>query len=269
MTNQDTIEIAGHTDLGLRRERNEDQFAIASLAAPFTIHQASFGPLAQVQQPVPTPVLLAVADGMGGHGGGDVASRVVLQSILRAMATGDPLDTFEGVVPGLVAGAERDLDQAANESSEHPSMGTTLTLARVHEGTAIVGHVGDSRAYLLRDGALKQLTTDHTLAEQLRRELQTDEAAAPESPMHHILYNALQAHSEREAEVDVFKVELEAGDVLLLCSDGLSKEVDAGVVADVLGRHQGLSEAAAGLVEAAKEAGGTDNITVVLARILG
>jgi len=269
MTTHDTIEIAGRTDLGLRRERNEDQFAIASLAAPFTIHQASFGPLDEVSEPVPTPALLAVADGMGGHGGGDVASRVVLQSILRAMESGDPVDTFEGVVPGLVAGAERDLDQAADDSAEHPSMGTTLTLARIHQGTAIVGHVGDSRAYLLRDRSLKQLTTDHTLAEQLRRELQTDEAAAPESPMHHILYNALQAHSEREAEVDVFKVELQAKDVLLLCSDGLSKEIDGELVTDILAQHEALPEAAEALIEAAKSAGGTDNITVVLARISG
>ncbi|MEM6367539.1 MAG: protein phosphatase 2C domain-containing protein [Myxococcota bacterium] len=267
MTRQDTIEIAGLTDVGLRRERNEDQYAIATLGEAYTLHQASFGPRDEIKGPVPTPTLLAVADGMGGHGGGDVASRVVLQSILRAVESGDPVDTFEGVVPGLVAGAERDLDQAADESAEHPSMGTTLTLARVQDLTATVAHVGDSRAYLLRDQSLKQLTTDHTLAEQLRRELQTEEAAAPESPMHHILYNALQAHSEREAEVDVFKVELQAEDVLLLCSDGLSKELDGAMLGQILAGNPGLSQAAQALVEAAKDAGGTDNITVVLARV--
>jgi protein phosphatase len=254
-----TFEVAGRTDPGRKRPRNEDQYLIARLEPEVTLVDASFR-ATHGDAEAEAPIVVGVADGMGGHGGGDVASRVVMEAVLRGFEQRDQLEQ-------IIADAERDLDEEAEHRPDHPTMGSTLTVARVEPPRLVVGHVGDSRAYLCRDGVLKQLTTDHTLAEQLKREMQTDDAAGPDSPMHHILYNALQAHSEREAEVDVFSVELEPGDVILLCSDGLTKELSE---EDIQGHVTAGASARAvvdALVTAARDAGGSDNITVVVLRV--
>jgi protein phosphatase len=162
-----------------------------------------------------------------------------------------------------VRDAEHRLDSS---SSAQPNMGTTLTVAVVAGREIYIGHAGDSRAYRFHDGELEQLTTDHTLAEQLRDEME-GLTADPGSPMHNILYNALQANSPRPAHIDVLQAEFERGDGLVLCSDGLVKELPLDAMERLLSSEGSPQARIEKIVEAAKEAGGTDNITAVWVKI--
>ncbi|MGF1509498.1 MAG: PP2C family protein-serine/threonine phosphatase [Myxococcota bacterium] len=255
-----SIDVAGRTDPGRRRPKNEDQYLIAGLEPEVVVFDASFRSTLGDPSRASPPLVMAVADGMGGHGGGDVASRVVMQAVLRGFEHKDDLQQ-------IISDAQRDLDDEAQQRPDHPTMGTTLTVVQVDPPGLVVGHVGDSRAYLLRDGNLEQLTTDHTLAEQLKRELRSDQDTGPDSPMHHILYNALQAHSDREPKPDVFRLDIRDEDVVMLCSDGLTKEVPEDVI--LRGLAEGTTSRAIvdRLVTTARDAGGSDNITVVVLRL--
>jgi protein phosphatase len=221
------------TDVGRVREGNEDAYLVDDATG-----------------------LVAVADGMGGHRAGEVASATALEALRAAVSGGRPL---------------REAMEAANEAVFGKSltdtglrgMGTTLTAATVVSGgTVLVGHVGDSRAYLLHDGELQQVTVDHSLVEELVREgrLTADEAAV--HPQRSIITRALGV--DASVEVDVYSLELEAGDRLLLCSDGLTGMVQAETIAGILRREDDLTRAAAQLVDAANAAGGEDNITAVI-----
>ncbi|NJK90086.1 MAG: serine/threonine-protein phosphatase [Myxococcales bacterium] len=262
-------EVAGLTDPGRVRSRNEDQF-IAAVYRPELSVLATGLPV-EVQS---TPdleehdLLVAVADGMGGHGGGDVASRLAIESVLDAFTAVEPsswtIETFIDRIKAAVREAEKRLD---GSSGQQPNMGTTLTVAVVSGLEVFIGHAGDTRAYRLHNGELEQLTTDHTLAEQLRDEIEgLDED--PSSPMHNILYNALQANSPRPAHIDVLHAEFQRGDGLVLCSDGLVKEIDTEEMTRILVSSASPQERVGGeLVVAAREAGGTDNITAVWVRV--
>ena len=262
MSSDRPIEVAGRTDVGRTRKKNEDGFLVMRLSGD--VQDASFAK-GEDGARVEGPVVVAVADGMGGHGGGDVASRVVLESLSRSIA--EAAEGFEAAVPVFVHRAQADLDAAAEDAPEHPAMGTTLTVLCIESTVATLAHIGDSRAYILRDGTLTQLTEDHTLAEQLRRELDGEEAAGPESPMHHILYNALQAHADRQVDVDLTELPLQSGDVLMLCSDGLTKELSDAEISEILASSNTSAQAAQKLVDDARDRAGTDNITVVVARV--
>jgi len=261
-------EIAGRSDAGRVRTRNEDQF-LAAVYAP-DLRVLATGLPVEVIAPdelADEDLLVAVADGMGGHGGGDVASRLAIEAVLDAFGPTKPDEwTIEGFVErikGAVREAEKRLDTS---SSAQPNMGTTLTVAVVTGSEVFIGHAGDSRAYRFHGGELEQLTTDHTLAEQLRDELE-GLSADPGSPMHNILYNALQANSPRPAHIDVLHAEFEPGDGLVLCSDGLVKELALAEMEKILSGSDSSNERLEQLVEAAKTAGGTDNITAVWVRV--
>jgi protein phosphatase len=200
--------------------------------------------------------LYAVADGMGGHRAGEVASATAIESLRSAYAGGRPLDqAVEAANAAVFAKA------AADDALR--GMGTTLTALAVEDGhTALLGHVGDSRAYLMRDGAVTQVTDDHSLVEQLVREGRLSPEEAQHHPQRAIITRALGV--DAQVEVDVYRVELEPGDRLLICSDGLTNMLSDDTIALALRRHPDPQQAADTLVDMANQAGGDDNITVVV-----
>jgi PPM family protein phosphatase len=200
--------------------------------------------------------LYAVADGMGGHRAGEVASATAIETLRSAYADGRPLDqAVEAANAAVFAKAARD---AALQG-----MGTTLTAVAVADGhTALLGHVGDSRAYLMRDGAVTQVTDDHSLVEQLVREGRLSPEEAQHHPQRAIITRALGIDSE--VEVDVYRVDLQPGDRLLICSDGLTNMLSDDAIGLTLRRHADPQQAADTLVDMANQAGGDDNITVVV-----
>jgi PPM family protein phosphatase len=226
------------TDVGRGRSANEDAF----------VADADSG-------------LYAVADGMGGHRAGEVASATAIETLRSAFGSRPRIaDAVEAANAAVFA--------QAGQNPEMRGMGTTVTAVALTEGRyATIGHVGDSRAYLLRDGGLTQVTEDHSLVEQLVREGQLSPEEAANHPQRAIITRALGI--EPDVEVDVYEVDLRSGDRLLLCSDGLSNMVRDQQIELMLREQPDPQQAAEMLVEAANAAGGDDNITVVIVDALG
>jgi protein phosphatase len=228
----------GRTDPGRRRHRNEDHF-------------------------VCEPPLFAVADGMGGAQAGEVASG--LAAAVLEEADGD--ERGEERVTFLIQEANRRVFQRSSEDLAASGMGTTMTVALVDagEGTLAVGHVGDSRAYRVRSGELEQLTEDHSLVGELLRSGKLSPEEAETHPQRSVITRALG--TEPDVDVDAFTVPVLPGDLFLLCSDGLSSMIPDREILAVLAGEKDLDAAARGLIDAANEGGGEDNITVVLFEI--
>jgi PPM family protein phosphatase len=273
---ESTLDSAGATHCGRVRKTNEDAFVIAMLQRSLLIQDAN--PAAGGWFAGNSAgTLLVVADGMGGQGGGDVASKVAIETVVNHLLNcmpWAPRRPARGAARGAsLSGVREELATAmvegdatvktAGAQTSTPRMGTTLTMALVLGPIAYVAHVGDSRAYLLRDGQLRRLTRDHTLAQKLAEE--SHEPIDPESQLHHILWNSLGA-SDEVPEPEIQKLILEASDVLLLCSDGLTKHLTDPQIANVLGMRAPANERCAMLIESANSAGGTDNITAVVAQ---
>ncbi len=271
-----SLEACGLTDVGHVRHTNEDAYLIATLQRSIVVHDAS--PAGRGWFPGETAgTLLVVADGMGGQGGGDVASRVAISTVSSYLLNWMPWSAAgqvqrSGSLPGVrdqlssavVAGDQTVRRTGAKSGAPH--MGTTLTMALVLGPMLYVNHVGDSRCYLLREGVLQRLTTDHTMAQRVAEA--SHEPLAPDSQLHHILWNALGA-TEDAPQPEIVRLALEAQDLILICSDGLTKHVTDAEIAAVLANPAPLAERCKILVGRAKAAGGTDNITVVLARATG
>jgi protein phosphatase len=228
----------GETDTGRKRRRNEDHL-------------------------VCDPPLFAVADGMGGAQAGELASMLAANALKER-----PDREREGGVDQvieLVQEANRRVHQRALDDAAAMGMGTTMTVALFGEadGSVTIGHVGDSRAYILRDGHLEQLTDDHSLVAELVRRGELSAAEAEVHPQRSVITRALG--TDPDVDVDAFKIEAQAGDVFLLCSDGLTTMVDAdGVAALVLRHRDNLRDATRALIAAANDQGGDDNVTAVL-----
>lgn len=206
--------------------------------------------------------IFAVADGMGGHSAGEVASAIVVRCIKEA--DGAPLAGADAVAE-LVRSINAEIHGEANRDSAHRGMGTTLALAAVVAGDVpafVIANVGDSRTYLLRDGALRQLSTDHSYVQELVDEGAITPAEARRHPLRNIVTRALGI--DPAVDVDTWTVPAVQGDRLLLCSDGLVDEVDDDDILELLGGSAEPADAAQRLVDAAKAAGGKDNITVVV-----
>ena len=232
------VEHAALTDVGRQREGNEDSL-------------------------LEDPPLFAVADGMGGAQAGEVASRLAVE-------------TLGGLKPGDDGRAEEELADAVREANSRihgkaasdkalAGMGTTITAARVHDGRIAIGHVGDSRAYRWRDGELDQVTHDHSLVAELERQGKLTPAEARVHPQRSMILRALGI--EADVEIDTYGFDAESGDVVLLCSDGLTGVVHDEVIREVLNGTETLADAAGELVELANISGGPDNITAVLFRL--
>jgi PPM family protein phosphatase len=233
------VRSAGLTNTGRRRRRNEDAFVLR-------------------------PPLFAVADGMGGAQAGEVASRLAA-AVLKET---DETQLGEARVAELIQEANRRVFQRSREDAAASGMGTTMTVALVDEdaGRVAIGHVGDSRAYLIREGRLEQLTDDHSLVAELVRSGRLSPEEAGSHPQRSVITRALG--TEPDVDVDTFAVEAAAGDLYLICSDGLTSMVEDDEILRITehGRAD-LDETARELVQAANRGGGEDNITVVMFEI--
>lgn len=225
---------ATRSDTGRQRNANEDSF--------FT-----------------RPPVYVIADGMGGAQAGEVASKAAAESFDRELPDAPP----ERVLRETIESANRTIHQLARKDPALAGMGTTITAAIVDPRSeeVAIGHVGDSRAYRLRAGKLEQLTRDHSLVEEMRRKGQLTEAQAEDHPQRSIITRALGP--EPDVEVDLQTVPAQAGDVFLICSDGLTTMLDDNHIARVLTRASSMEAAVRALVDEANRAGGRDNITVV------
>ena len=207
------------------------------------------------------PPLFAVADGMGGARGGEIASRVAATALGREVN-----GNGEERVVALIQEANRQVFDRANEDSDASGMGTTITVALVEDGLISIGQVGDSRAYLIRDGKLEQLTEDHSLVAELVRSGRLSPEEAETHPQRSVITRALG--TDPDVDVDSFSIAGKPGDLFLICSDGLTSMVDDQTILEAVERHRSdLDAAAKELVVAANRSGGEDNITVVFFEI--
>jgi serine/threonine protein phosphatase PrpC len=205
------------------------------------------------------PPLFAVADGMGGAKAGEIASSLAAAALQESDGNGA---TGEERVAALIEEANRRVFRRASEDTEASGMGTTMTVALVEGDRIAIGHVGDSRAYLIRDGRLEQLTDDHSLVAELVRSGKLTPEEAETHPQRSVITRAVG--TEPDVDVDTFSIEGEPGDVFLICSDGLTDMVAEETILEAVERNRvDLKAAAKELVNAANRGGGEDNITVV------
>ncbi len=239
------------TDRGLRRSRNEDSHGVWVPEDPAEIERRG--------------VFLVVADGMGGGRAGDVASRLAVETTMRAMREAPGLDLLAELSAALAA-ANRALYVENVRVAEPPGMGTTLTAAVVRGPDIFLAHVGDTRVYLLRAARLTQVTEDHSLVAHLvaEGEITADEARV--DPRRNLLTRSVGLTPEVRVDAGHLKWTFMPGDVLILSTDGLHGLVSNEEMARAVGAAASLEEAGAALVALALEAGGIDNITVILAR---
>jgi protein phosphatase len=269
------IDAAGLTNVGRVRAENEDAYLIATLRRSMVVHDASPEAAHGWFPGGSAGTLLVVADGMGGQGGGDIASRTAVNTVASYLLNvmpwaGPPAEVaanrasspdVRGQLSWALVVGDSTVRTAGSRTAT-PHMGTTLTMAFVLWPVLYVAHVGDSRCYMLHAGKLSRLTTDHTVAQKV-----AESAAGPVAPtsqLNDVLWNSLGG-SEQLAQPQIVKVGLELGDVLLLCSDGLTKHVDDGQIAAVISVDEPNTVRCARLVERANAAGGSDNVTVLIA----
>ena len=247
------ITSCGITDVGVKRTNNEDNYLVNDELG-----------------------LFVVCDGMGGHAGGEFASAIAVNTLEEVLSSGETSPEIEaaredGEVEvtrerlryAIRLAGKRIYEKAAVET-EYRGMGTTCLVLLIDRGNAFIGHVGDSRGYLLRDGRMEQLTEDHSLVnEKIRAGLLTPEQA--KTHKHKNIITRSLGYTE-DVEIDVQVRAVRRGDRFLLCSDGLSNLVDAADMGESL-RSRSLQEAAKSLIQQACEKGGDDNITCVVARV--
>jgi PPM family protein phosphatase len=231
------VEQVGRTDVGRQRSVNEDSLVLA-------------------------PPFFAVADGMGGARAGEVASAMAADAF---EGESDSDEAPEAQLSRILRVANRRIYDLAVTDDSHRGMGTTVTAAKVTGDEVSLGHVGDSRAYRLRDGELEQLTRDHSLVAELERSGQITPEAAEHHPQRSIITRALGP--EPDVQVDTYTIPGRPGDIYLICSDGLTSMISDDELASILRSADSLDEAADSLVRAANQSGGKDNITVVLFRL--
>lgn len=248
------VQAAGKTDVGVVRTNNEDNFG-------FDVRHGIF----------------IVCDGMGGQAAGELASKIAVDTVLGYFRRDPRHDAspvlgrkFEGVseratgLANAIQLANQAIQTAASQNAEHAGMGSTIVAVRAEGNLFSIANVGDSRIYLVREGGIQLLTRDHSLVmEQVRRGLLTLEEAE-NSKMQNVIVRALG--SEESVEPDLEDHEFAAGDVLLLCSDGMSRYIKESTMVEVIGRNLALEPACEELVEAAKSGGSDDNITCMLLR---
>jgi protein phosphatase len=226
--------FARASDTGRKRRRNEDSYVVA-------------------------PPLFGVADGMGGAQAGEVASKLAA----AALEETDPgASSGPERVTSLIQEANRRVYERAASDPTTSGMGTTMTVAIVEDGGVTIGHVGDSRAYVVRNGQLEQLTEDHSLVNELLKSGRLSREEAVTHPQRSVITRAVG--TDPDVDVDAFTVGADVGDVFLLCSDGLTDMVADDVILEVVERHRDdLDRVTKALVSAANRGGGEDNITVI------
>jgi len=259
------VAVCGATNVGLVRPQNEDTFMIADLASG----ELSCPCIGTDFSVSPSGVLLLVCDGMGGHAAGEIASRVAAQAIKESLVSEGPTVTqhpVESLKHAVMDANQAVLDEAGAKPEER-GMGTTCTAAIMLPSRLVIGQVGDSRAYLYRDGKLHALTHDQSLVSQLMDAGLLDAEEARRSPYRNVLLQALGGKTRLEPVVT--EVAVRASDRVLLCSDGLHGSVTDTRIAEIVATTRDLTAAAKALIEEALHAGGPDNVTVVVAECGG
>ena len=263
------IEVFGKTDLGRTRDHNEDRFLVADL----TRKAANLQPDVRQHTIGPRGTLLVVADGMGGAAAGEVASEMAADTIYGHLVK--TWNAEEEITPQRFAYRLKEAVEVANASihahaKAHPEvrgMGTTTTAAGILNDHLYLTQVGDSRAYLIRGGQAHQITKDQSLMQRLVEAGELTEEEAAQSERRNIILQALGP--DPKVKVDLTHQEVRRGDVLVLCSDGLSGQVKKEEIAKAVTESPDLSAACEKLIALANERGGPDNITVVIARFDG
>ncbi|GIP32955.1 Stp1/IreP family PP2C-type Ser/Thr phosphatase [Paenibacillus sp. J2TS4] len=240
------MRMANRSDVGRIRMVNEDSAAVVPDCQGYS--------------------LAIVADGMGGHKAGDIASQMAIEKmqeyLVRSLRPGASSEECGEWIKQAVYEANRSIFEAASRTVEYSGMGTTAIVTLADRNRLILGHIGDSRAYLLSNGQLRQLTEDHSLVNMLIKSGQITPEEAEQHPRRNILTRALG--TDEEVDVDIIQAAWAEGDVVLVCTDGLSGAVPKEELRLVLNSEGDLDEKANQLVNKALEAGGDDNITVVL-----
>lgn len=234
------VDYHGHSESGRVRTINQDSFFVGEVTGGY---------------------LAVIADGMGGHNTGEVASQKAVEIISRELSARRSYPP--AALAKAVQTANLDIYQYAQDHSEHHGMGTTLTTLYIDDQIGLIGHVGDSRLYLLRGGSLRQLTFDHSwVAEQVRQGILTDDEAKRHR-LRNVITNALGAMPK--VKLDLTYVAVEADDIFLLCSDGISMLMSENEIAQML--TQPPAEAVAALVALANKRGSPDNITAIVLKV--
>ncbi len=247
------IEIANLTDVGCERPENEDYYAYAEPETDLEFQRRGR--------------LLIVADGMGGHRGGQVASGIAVDSVRQAFLN-EPQPSIHDLLVSGFSQAQRAILARASAQPELDGMGTTCTAAVVHQGALTYGHIGDSRLYMVRQGIATQLSEDHSLVNRL---IKTGSITPEEAAVHekrNVLTAALGMRSEQiAADFSPTPIPLQPGDVLVICSDGLHGLVNNDEIREAVD-HESAYDACRTLIDLAKRRGGPDNITVQIMRLL-
>jgi len=263
------VQLFARTDLGKTRDHNEDCFLVADL----TRGERSLSPLVREHEIGDRGTLLVIADGMGGAAAGELASQMATDTIfdqMQKMWGAEQAHTPERFAFRLKEAVEVANGHIHAHAKAHPEvrgMGTTTTAAGVLVDHVYITQVGDSRAYLIRNGVAVQLTKDQSLMQRLVEAGELTEEEAAHSERRNIILQALGP--DPKVKVDLTHQEIRRGDVLVLCSDGLSGQVRKEEIAEVVGRSSDLAQACERLVALANERGGPDNITVIVARFDG
>lgn len=278
------MDCFGSSDIGRNRPTNEDHFLISDVCKSMRVHQTSLGLDHQTRLFGNTQgKLLMVADGMGGHDAGERASQLVLDTIVDYVLNrlswilhsdlSAEEDFVDQLKKSLIACQHR-IDKESANVEQRRKMGSTLTLVYIIWPRAFVVHVGDSRCYLYRQNKLEQLTRDHTLAQLVKDSVRDEDPknqneilGGKGDSMSHVLWNVIGGGSEKP-HPDALAIDLEIGDTLLLCTDGLSNSVPSPKIQEALGRNSSAAAVCTELISEANQAGGSDNITLVVSRFL-
>ncbi|MCC9599602.1 protein phosphatase 2C domain-containing protein [Stieleria sp. JC731] len=267
--------VAGRSDVGKKRRENQDHYLIADLRRQLTIratdvnHSECGNELFGCQE----GHLLVVADGMGGHADGEKASRIAVEAAARYVLdmmqwflklTASDEDDFVEELSHCLVSIQQKLWSQSNDGSR--SMGTTVTMAYVIPPKMYVVHAGDSRCYLIRDNEIRQLTTDHTIAQQMISDGGFEKDDPSLNHWRHVLWNCVGAGGNI-VRPEAVRTQLSEGDRILLCSDGLSGVLDDETLLDVVANSPDCDQATEKLIQMANEAGGPDNITAVVSQV--
>ena len=264
-----TVHVFGRTDVGRVRDHNEDSFLVADLST----ENASLQPEVRTHRVGSAGTLFMVADGLGGAAAGEIASDLAINTVYEEVrdrwAKGERRDaqSFAAALKGATDAANSKIFSYALEHPEHRGLGTTATIAGVLGDTVYLAQVGDSRAYLIRGGTAMQITKDQSLMARLVEAGELTQEEADRSERRNIILQALGP--EPSVRIDLTHQKLRRGDVLVLCSDGLSGLVKKEEIAEVVSETDDLVQACKELIDRANENGGPDNITVIVARFEG
>ena len=269
------VRVVGRTDVGRTREHNEDAFAVADLAA---LRDPDAQPYEHIhrddeQRVIAGGALFIVADGMGGAAAGEIASSMAVDVVIREVAERwrkaerCDAETFATALRAATSAANARIHEFATQHPEYRGMGTTATVAALLGNTLFLAQVGDSRAYIVRDGVARQITKDQSLMQKLIEAGEITVEEAEVSDRRNIILQALGP--EAFVKVDLTHQPVRRGDTLILCSDGLSGQVRGDEIARVVAEERDLERACQRLIDSANASGGPDNITVVAARFDG